>query len=80
MRGLATAMPIREHNSQHDHVGSLPLVSKSATVIDVESMDQDRRGEVRESLLNLGTAYGFEEAVSDRGPIEWGGLRTSDQG
>ncbi len=64
-------MPIREHKSQHDHVDSLPLISKRATVTAVESMDEDRSEEVREKLRMLGAEYGFETAVPETGTIDW---------
>jgi ferredoxin-NADP reductase len=47
------------------------LVSKSATVTDVEVMDQDRRAEIRKKVIGLGSRYGFREEVTDRGPIDW---------
>lgn len=64
-------MTVREHKSQHDHVDSLPLVSKSATVTDVAVMDRDRRSEIRTKLLDLGSRYGFADEVADRGQIDW---------
>ena len=64
-------MTVREHKSQHEHVESLPLISKSATVTNVEAMDHDRRGEIREKLQELGSKFGFEEAIPDRGNINW---------
>ncbi|QCS44629.1 FAD-binding oxidoreductase [Natrinema versiforme] len=64
-------MTIREHNSQHDHAASLPLISESATVTAVEAMDRDRRTEIRNALLKLGTKHGFEAVIPDRGPIDW---------
>ena len=64
-------MTVREHKSQHDHVESLPLISKSATVRTVEEMDRDRRGEVRNRLRTLGTKYGFDGLIPDRGQINW---------
>ncbi|WP_254274481.1 FAD-binding oxidoreductase [Haloarcula marina] len=64
-------MPVREHKSQHDHVDSLPLVSKSATVSEVSAMDRRRRDEVRARLLDLGARYGFDESVPERGAIDW---------
>jgi len=37
---------IREHASQHDAIDSLPLITRSARVVEVEKMDRDRRPEV----------------------------------
>lgn len=67
-------MTVREHKSQHDHVESLPLISSSATVTTVESMDRDRRDEIRETLLDLAGEHGFETVVADRRPIDWNGV------
>lgn len=64
-------MTVREHTSQHDKVDSLPLISKSATVTDIEVMDSDRREEVRHRLRKVGQQYGFEEVVPEDGPIDW---------
>lgn len=64
-------MTVRRHKSQHDHVQSLPLISKSATVTTVEAMDRDRRGEIRQRLRDLGASYGFEDVVPAEGPIDW---------
>lgn len=64
-------MTVREHKSQHDHVESLPLISKSATVRTVEEMDLDRRSELRNRLRTLGTKYGFDGLIPDRGSINW---------
>lgn len=64
-------MTVREHNSQHEHVESLPLISKSATVTTVEAMDRDRRAEVRTRLEELGDRHGFAHAIPASGPIDW---------
>lgn len=64
-------MTVREHKSQHDHVQSLPLISDSATVIDVEVMDRNRQREVRQKLLRLGRKHGFDDVVPERGAIDW---------
>lgn len=64
-------MTVREHKSQHDHVESLPLISKSATVTEVEAMDRDRREAIRRRLRGLGGKHGFREAVPAGGPIDW---------
>ncbi len=64
-------MTVREHKSQHEKVDSLPLISKSATVTEVEAMDKVRRGEVRRRLLKLGEKHGFNDVVPAAGPIDW---------
>jgi 2-dehydro-3-deoxygluconokinase len=64
-------MTVREHKSQHDHVESLPLVSKSATVSEAEAMDEDRSGEIRQQLLELGRKHGFAEVTPARGSLDW---------
>lgn len=64
-------MTVREHKSQHDHVESLPLISKSATVTAVEAMDRVRRNEIRDRIRALGTTFGFEDAVPVEGAIDW---------
>lgn len=38
---------VREHKSQHDAISDLPLVTESATVTDVSSLDRDRRDELQ---------------------------------
>lgn len=64
-------MTIRDHKSQHDHADSLPLISESATVTAVETMDRDRRNEVREALVKLGKDHGFAQAIPTGGKIDW---------
>lgn len=64
-------MTVREHKSQHDKVDSLPLISESATVTGVEAMDENRREEVRQRLLELGTKHSFAAVVPEEGPIDW---------
>ncbi len=68
---VPSSVTVREHTSQHEHVESLPVISKSATVTAVEAMDRDRRHEVRERLFELGTTHGFADAVPDEGSIDW---------
>jgi ferredoxin-NADP reductase len=64
-------MTIRDHNSQHDYADSLPLISKSATVTDVETMDRDRQKEIRTALLELGKDHGFAHAIPTSGKLDW---------
>lgn len=64
-------MPVRGHNSQHDHVQSLPVISKTATGTEVTAIDRDRDEEIRAAVRELGTQYGFENAVARRGRIDW---------
>jgi ferredoxin-NADP reductase len=47
---FARAVSVREHASQHEAIGDLPLVTRSATVTTVEHMDRDRRQEVRRRI------------------------------
>jgi ferredoxin-NADP reductase len=65
---------IREHASQHGHAQSLPLISKSATVTEVEALDRPRKDEIRSRLRELGSEYGFADAVADQGPLDWDGV------
>ena len=64
-------MTVWEHKSQHEHVETLPLISKSATVTEVKMMDKDRREEVRQQLLKLGRKHGFTDLIPTKGPIDW---------
>ncbi len=65
-------MTVREHKSQHEHVESLPLISRSATVTEVEAMDRDRREAIRNRSREFGRTYGFANVVPSEGPIDWG--------
>jgi len=66
---------VRPHASQHDAIGDLPLVTRSATVTEVETMDQDRRPEVvdavREWLEDRGLDGDYPEVTRD---TDLGGL------
>lgn len=64
-------MTVREHMSQHETAQSLPLISKSATVTAVDSMDRDRRDEIRRELRELGEEHGFSDSIPARGRIDW---------
>lgn len=64
-------MTVYAYKSQPDHVDSLPVISKSATVTAVEAMDRDRREEVRGALLDLAETHGFADIVPEDGPIAW---------
>lgn len=52
-------MNIREHRSQHDAIGDLPLVTESATVTDVTPMDRDRRADARDAVQRWLEAEGL---------------------
>jgi len=55
-------MAVRQHTSKHERIADLPLVTESATVVEVEAMDRDRTAEVREAV-----DHWFEEAgLADR--------------
>lgn len=57
-------MAVREHKSRHDRIAELPLVTESATVTEVEALDQDRSEEVFEAV-----DHWFAEAgIADRYP------------
>ncbi|MFB6177654.1 MAG: ferredoxin--NADP reductase [Halobaculum sp.] len=64
-------MTIRPHKSTHDRIGDLPLVTESARVTDVTTMDRDRRAEVREAVARwlddagLADEYAIGTSVSD---------------
>lgn len=64
-------MTVWEHTSQHERVESLPLITRSARVTEIRAMDRDRRDEVRNRLIELGEAHGFEHAIPGEGPIDW---------
>jgi len=55
---------VRAHASQHDAIGDLPLVTRQASVVEVEAMDRDRRQEVREVATEIFASEGIE--VSER--------------
>lgn len=62
---------MREHTSQHDHVQSLPLISKTATVSEVEPLDRPRRDDIRETVRQLGDTYGFADVIDLQGQVDW---------
>ena len=70
-------MTIRPHNAQHDAIADLPLVTRSAVVTDVTTMDRDRRRAVRRTLAELlddrGLADRYRELIER--PGRWGRLR-----
>lgn len=57
---------VREHISQHDAIGELPLITQSAEVTAVEKMDEDRRSEVTTVLNRWLEEAGLEDTY---GPI-----------
>lgn len=64
-------MTIQEHKSQHDHVHSLPLISKAATVSEVEAMDRPRKDEIRRKLRQVATRNGFTHVIGDGDSLDW---------
>ena len=64
-------MTVRIHKSQQEHVDSLPLISKSAIVTDIQAMDLDRRQEIRNRLHELATIHGFDDAILEQESIDW---------
>jgi ferredoxin-NADP reductase len=71
-------MHVREHASQHDRIGDLPLVTESATVSDVTAMDHDRRPEIRETVRRwLRAERLLDEYAPGTTVEEWERLRTS---
>ena len=68
-------MAVRKHASKHERIAELPLVTESATVVEVEAMDRDRKREVREAVDHWFEAAGLAdryESVSDYD--DWGAL------
>jgi len=43
-------MAVRKHAAKHERIAELPLVTESATVVDIETMDRERTDEVREAV------------------------------
>ena len=64
-------MTVRIHKSQHEHVDSLPLISKSAVVTEIEAMDTDRREEIRARLREIGQIHGFDDILAGTESIDW---------
>jgi len=68
---------VREHASQHDAIGDLPLITESARVTSVRKMDEDRRPEVTAAIARWLDDHGL---LAEYGPIEgpddWDGIRT----
>jgi ferredoxin-NADP reductase len=68
-------MAVRQHKSKHERIAELPLVTESATVVEVEAMDGDRKREVREAVDHWFEEAGLAdryESVSDYD--DWGAL------
>lgn len=66
---------VREHASQHDAIGDLPLITESARVTHVEKMDRDRRPEVRDAITQWLADHNL---LDEYGPIDgsadWRGI------
>lgn len=66
---------VREHISQHDALGELPLITQSAEVTTVERMDEDRRSEVTAVLNRWLEEAGLDDEYGPvSGPADWKGL------
>ncbi|NHN59926.1 MULTISPECIES: FAD-binding oxidoreductase [Halorussus] len=59
--------PIREHQSQHDAIADLPLITESARVTDVTRMDRNRRSEVTAAVARWLEERGV---AHEYGPVE----------
>ena len=59
-------MEVREHQSQHEAVEELPLLTEDAVVTDVSAMDRNRTGELLEAIQRTLDEYGSEEWTHDR--------------
>ncbi|MFB6135563.1 MAG: FAD-binding oxidoreductase [Halobacteriaceae archaeon] len=68
-------MSVRRYKSQHESVSELPLVTKSATVVGVDQMDEDRRAELRRAVARWLEERGLAEdhPLPER-PAEWSAL------
>lgn len=58
---------VREHASQHEAIGDLPLVTESAWVTEVAKMDRDRRSEVTAAIADW---LEKRDLAGEYGPIE----------
>lgn len=68
-------MTIREHKSQHDAISDLSLVTKSATVTEVEQLDRNRRPEVNRVLTRWLTDDGLQgDYKLPERPANWASL------
>ena len=64
-------MTIHVYQGQRDLADSMPLVTESATVTEVEFLDRDRRAEVRARLDHLAEEFGLPTGAFRDGPIDW---------
>ncbi|MFB6219783.1 MAG: oxidoreductase, partial [Halobacteriaceae archaeon] len=55
-------MAVRDHKSKHDRIAELPLITESARVTRVTTMDRDRRAEALAAVKRWLAEYG----VADR--------------
>lgn len=72
-------MTVRPHKSLHDAISDLPLVTRSATVTDVSTMDRDRRKDVRRKLTRRFESRGLADEYRDflDDPDRWEELQTA---
>lgn len=56
---------VRDHKSQHDSISELPLVTESATVTEVVTMDDDRSGEAEEGIRRILEDTGVNPPTDD---------------
>jgi CDP-4-dehydro-6-deoxyglucose reductase len=64
--GIFVGMEVREHQSQHEAVEELPLLTEDAVVTDVSAMDRNRTPELLEAMRTTLDEYGSEEWERDR--------------
>lgn len=69
-------MNVRDHLSQHETAEELPLITESATVVEISAMDHNRNHEViaaiMETLNNYGTeAWHAEKPSDDEASRRW---------
>lgn len=64
-------MTIHAYLSQRDLADSMPLVTESASVAEIEVMDRDRTQEIRQRLAALAEEHDLPRPPGGREPIDW---------